>query len=88
MGNRVVVNKEVNVPELYFRSHDGRGDLKTYPRRMEFEGRDYTFMEGLRHLVQKGQQMIQVFDMTDGSQQYRLCFDTSHKSWMLVDITY
>lgn len=88
MGNRIVVNKEVYVSELYFSSpaEDG-GDLKSYPRRMEFEGRDYTFMDGLRYLVHKGQQMVQVFDMTDGTRDYRLKFDAAQRSWVLVDMT-
>lgn len=88
MSNRITINKEVFVPELYFRnSAQSRGDLKSYPRRMEYEGRDYTFMDGLRYLVQKGHQLIQVFDMTDGAHDYRLKFDTSQKSWTLIDMT-
>jgi hypothetical protein len=84
MKNRVVVAKEVNVPELYFKNE---GRLKTFPRRMEFDGREYTFMDGLRYLVQKGQNLVQVFDMTDGSHDYRLQFDDSRRSWTLVDMT-
>jgi len=88
MSNRVTINKEVIVPEMYFRAHDqGRGDLKSYPRRMEYEGREYTFMDGLRYLVQKGQQLVQVFDMTDGAKDYRLKFDTLARSWTLVDMS-
>ncbi len=88
MSNRVTINQEVNIPELYFRSRpEEQGDLKTYPRRMEFEGREYTFMDGLRYLVRKGQQLVQVFDMTDGSRDYRLKFDTAQRSWTLIDMT-
>ncbi len=84
MKNRVVVAREVNVPELYFKNE---GRIKTFPRRMEFDGREYTFMDGLRYLVQKGQNLIQVFDMTDGARDYRLQFDDSQHSWTLVDMT-
>lgn len=84
MKKRVVVAKEVNVPELYFKNE---GRLKVFPRRMEFDGREYTFMDGLRYLVHKGQQLIQVFDMTDGSRDYRLQFDDVQHSWTLVDMT-
>jgi hypothetical protein len=88
MSNRVIINKEVTVSELYFREQgQKRGDLKSYPRRMEFDGREYTFMDGLRYLVRKGQQLVQVFDMTDGDTDYRLNFDVSQKSWTLVDMT-
>jgi hypothetical protein len=84
MSNRVTINKEVNVPELYFKNETG---LKTFPRRMEFNGREYTFMDGLRLLVHKGQQLIQIFDMTDGARDYRLSFNDSERSWTLVDMS-
>ncbi|HSX16517.1 MAG TPA: hypothetical protein VLH86_00245 [Patescibacteria group bacterium] len=88
MSNRVTINKEVSVPELYFRAQgQSRGDLKSYPRRMEYEGREYTFMDGLRFLIQKGHDLVQVFDMTDGARDYRLKFDTMAKSWTLVDMS-
>ena len=84
MKNRVTIQKEVVVPELYFKNE---GQLKSYPRRMEFNGHEYTFMDGLRYLVHKGQQLVQVFDMTDGQNDYRLEFDQRQYSWRLIDIT-
>ena len=84
MKNRVVISREVNVPELYFKNE---GRLTAFPRRVELDGREYTFMDGLRYLVQKGQQLVQVFDMTDGSRDYRLQFDDVQRSWTLVDMT-
>lgn len=84
MNNRIAIEKEVNVPELYFKNE---GQLKSFPRRMEFDGREYTFMDGLRYLVQKGHQLIQVFDMTDGARDYRLQFDAARHSWTLVDMS-
>jgi len=44
-------------------------------------------MDGLRLIIRKGQQMIQIFDMTDGVRDYRLQFDTTRRSWTLVDMT-
>ncbi|HEY5806046.1 MAG TPA: hypothetical protein VIS56_01505 [Candidatus Saccharimonadales bacterium] len=84
MKNRVVIAREVNVSELYFKNE---GRLTAFPRRVELDGREYTFMDGLRYLVQRGQQLIQVFDMTDGARDYRLQFDDSQRSWTLVDMT-
>ena len=83
-NNRVVINQEVVVPEVYLKSD---GQLKSFPRRMEFSGREYTFMDGLRYLVHRGARAIQVFDMTDGSRDYRLHFNTGEQSWTLVDMT-
>jgi hypothetical protein len=86
--NRRLVNEEVSVTGLYFRQaqKDNR-HLKGYPKRMEYQGREYTFVEsGLRYLIQKGQQLIEVFDMTDGTADYRLKFDTSDNVWTLVGV--
>jgi len=83
--NRVTINKEVSVTALYFRNN---GQMKSFPKRIEFDGREYTFLEsGLRFLVQKGQQLTQIFDMTDGSSQFRLKFNDRDQLWTLVDIT-
>jgi hypothetical protein len=38
MKNRVVVSREVHVPEVYFKNE---GRLAIFPRRMELDGRDY-----------------------------------------------
>ena len=85
MSNRVAVNKEVSVTALYFRNS---GELKSFPKRMEYNGREYTFAEsGLRLLIQKGQQLVQIFDMTDGMANYRLKFDNRENLWTLVDIS-
>ena len=83
--SRVAINKEVSVTALYFRNN---GHLKSFPKRMEYNGNEYTFIEsGLRFLIQKGQQLVQIFDMTDGQRDYRLTFDNGARSWTLIDIT-
>lgn len=81
-----VINEEVQVTGMYFKSaKPGDRHLKGYPKRMEYEGREYTFIEsGLRYLIRKGQQLIEVFDMTDGTRDYRLKFEPSERSWTLV----
>ena len=78
------INQEVNVTGLYFRP--GRS-VKGFPKRMEYAGREYTFVEsGLRYLIQKGQQLIEIFDMTDGERNFRLRFDTEQNLWTLVGV--
>lgn len=88
VNNRRLVNAEVSVTSLYFRAGNPEDrHLKGYPKRMEYEGREYTFVEsGLRYLIRKGQQLIEVFDMTDGTRDYRLKFDTGAHVWTLVGI--
>ena len=82
--NKRLINQEVYVTSVYFRP--GR-HLKGFPKRMEFEGREYTFIEsGLRYLVRKGQELIEIFDMTDGTSDYRLRFDRDDQAWTLIGI--
>jgi len=84
METRQAINKEVNITAWYF---NNKHNFDSYPKRMEFDNREYTFADGLRYLVQKGQQAIRLFDMTDGSAKYRLRFDTNEHIWTLVSIT-
>ncbi len=77
-------DQEVEITGVYFRNNPTRQRLETYPKRMVLDGREYTFLEdGLRYLVQKGQDFINLFDVTDGQTQYRLRHDaTDH--WTLI----
>ncbi|OGL36991.1 hypothetical protein A3A68_00185 [Candidatus Saccharibacteria bacterium RIFCSPLOWO2_01_FULL_48_13] len=85
MENTVTLNKAVNVVAYYFKNTGAR--LKCFPKRMEVDGRRVEFTEtGLRHPVQKGQQLVHVFDMTDGNADYRLEFDAKNLDWRLVSI--
>jgi hypothetical protein len=86
--SRRLVNEEVNVTGMYFRAAkpDDRSP-KGYPKRMEYEGREYTFVEsGLRYLLRKGQQLFEVFDMTDGERAFRLKFDPEQHVWTLIGV--
>lgn len=83
MENVIEINKAVNVVAYYFRNAT-RG-LKCFPKRIEYDGRRIDFTEtGLIHPTQKGQRMVHVFDMTDGSADYRLQFDAESLDWTLV----
>jgi hypothetical protein len=80
------INKEINVTAWYFRNRHQR--LMGYPRRIEFDRQEYTFAEGLRFLIHKGKQAVQLFDMTDGDNKFRLRFDDQQQTWTLVSITH
>lgn len=74
------INKEVSVNAFYFNQ---RKDFKTFPKQIEFDGTSYTFIEnGLRLLIQKGQQFVELFDMSDGRNTFRLRQEAGH--WTLV----
>ena len=78
------IDKEVSVTAVYFSSG---AQLKTFPRQIECDGATYTFSEGLQLLVQKGQELVKIFDMTDGSAHYRLRNDVAERTWRLMSIT-
>lgn len=85
MDNVTSINKEVSIVAFYFKN--GLRRLKCFPKRMEYQGKIVDFSEtGLRHPTKKGQRMIHVFDMTDGSADYRLEFDAAALTWTLVSI--
>jgi hypothetical protein len=55
------------------------------PRKMLYKGREIIFTEfGLRHPTSKGQRMVHVFDVSDGSNDYRLEFDAARLVWYLT----
>ena len=84
MESRVTVNKEVNITAWSFRRRHQQ--LQSFPKRMEFDNHEYNFAEGLRYLVQRGRQAIQLFDMSDGQNKYRLKLGED-QVWTLVSIT-
>lgn len=73
-------NQEVNVTSFYFQNS------RVFPRRIELEGEQLNFLEtGLRCLVQTGQELIQIFNMSDGQKLYRLSFEPGSRTWKLLN---
>ncbi len=83
--NRTNINKEVTITAWYFRN---KNRMQSFPRRMEYNNQEYTFAEGLRFLIRKGQQVVEFFDMTDGDTNYRLKFDDQEQLWTLVSMSH
>ena len=78
-------NQEVEITSVYFRNSSNE-HIKSYPKRMVYEGREYTFIEdGLRYLINTSQQLVKLFDVSDGKAQYRLRQDETN-NWTLVGI--
>lgn len=74
-----VLNQEVDVTSFYFAKD------KTFPRRVQFGQNELTFLEsGLRCLVQKGQELIEIFNMTDGRNQYTIRHERASQQWILL----
>ena len=74
---------QISVTSFYY----PHGNTKrSFPRRIEFldTGRQLSFSDGLRILVQKGQEFIEIFTMTSGDQTYRLKHTPHQKEWELI----
>ena len=83
--NDQTINNEVEVTAWFFRAEPQSHRLKSFPKRMNWGGRDYNFVEdGLRLLVRTGQQLTELFDMSDGQSTYRLRQDGDH--WTLIGV--
>lgn len=77
------INSPVSVTAIGF----GR-DLRAYPRRMEYEGTTYNFIDaGLRTVIRTGGRIAQILTMSDGRNNFRLRSDNQGGSWTLLSIT-
>lgn len=78
----VAINEQVAVTQVGFKKN-----LSAYPRRMEFRGSVYEFIDaGLRCLVRTGDHIAEIITLTDGSSQYRLRSDNKGGNWTLLSI--
>lgn len=83
MNKRDVINEQVAITSLGFYKN-----LESYPKRMEYRGRTYNFIEmGLKCLVRQGEKIAQVMSLSDGVAWYQLKYDQSSSSWTLLAIT-
>ncbi|HEX5797081.1 MAG TPA: hypothetical protein VFX86_01680 [Candidatus Saccharimonadales bacterium] len=83
--NFVEINQRVEVITR-FKAH-GEPAYLIMPAKMKYRGEEIIFTElGLRHPTTKGRRMIHVFDMSDGTNDYRLEFDAEMLVWTLVTI--
>lgn len=82
MTKPITINSPVDVTAMSF----GK-DLRAYPRRMEYGGTTYNFIDaGLRTVVRKGERIAQVLTMSDGVSNFCLRSDSRGSSWTLLSI--
>lgn len=84
------INATVEVTALGFinstRTNKEQHQLESFPKRMVWGDREYNFAEmTMQYLVHKGQQLIKLFDVTDGHMSYRLRLEDD--CWTLVGTT-
>ena len=79
---KIEVNERVNVTAFGFRK-----DLASYPKRIEYQGNTYNFIDsGIRCLVIRAGMMAEVLTLTDGISNYFLKTDNLGCSWTLLGI--
>ncbi len=79
---KVQVNERVEITSIGFRKN-----MIAYPRRMEFRGKTYDFIDaGLRCLVRHGERIAEIITLSDGQADYCLRSDNQGSGWMLLSI--
>lgn len=78
----MTLNKEIEINAYTFTN---KQEFKSVPKTITVDNRRYSFVDsGLRYLVRQGQDLIRLFDMTDGQSIYRL--KNEDDQWTLVSI--
>jgi len=78
------INQNVNVTAIRFDRQ-----FEPIPQRIEFGGTSYNFVdEGIRIAIKSGQHLTRLFDMSDGTQQFRLRRQSNETQWQLVSISH
>jgi len=74
------LNQDVDVTAYYFKGG------KSFPRRIQMGNDELTFIEsGLKCLVKTGQQIIEIFNMSDGRDYYTLRHNQGQSNWVLLN---
>lgn len=85
MTTKQFINQEVSVNSFNFQ---GKQQLRTIPKQITYNNRQVTFIDsGMRYILRKGQEITQLFDMTDGENNYRLKVDETNLRCTLLQIS-
>lgn len=81
--NKLSINEQVTITVLGFRKN-----LISFPKRMEYEGQTYNFIDaGLRCLVKCGEYIAEFFTLSDGKSVFHLRLDKQNNNWTLISIS-
>jgi hypothetical protein len=76
------INEQVSVVSV-FNHHNGF----VMPKKMRWQGRDYTMSQfAYHHRVREGRNIMHIFHVSDGEQDYRLRLDTETLHWTLEEV--
>lgn len=80
---KTIINKEVTVTRMGFKKN-----LQAYPRRVEFDGATYDFLDaGISCIVRSGERIAEILTLTDGHAQFKMRSDNRGGAWTLVSIS-
>ncbi len=81
MNDELYLNERIDVVATF----SATGHACTPIRFRRTTGREVTITEiGLRHPTTQGVRMVHIFDVTDGSADYRIEFDSERLTWKLT----
>lgn len=87
MNPIVALDERVEVVALFEKTKTGRCPCTPYKMRRAGQAQDVVFtIFGMHHPTVQGKRMIHVFEMSDGSNDYRLEFDAEALVWRLTAI--
>ena len=85
MDPTIAINQQVEVIALFRIGADPSKNCRPY--KMRYNNRDITFNKlAYYHPTSQGKRMIHIFDMSDGSSDYRLEFDAESFTWTLMTV--
>lgn len=83
MTKSITINSPVDITAIGFSRN-----LRAYPRRMEYAGTTYDFIDaGIRTVIRRGEAVAQILTMSDGARSFRLRSDNHGGSWTLLSIS-
>jgi hypothetical protein len=85
MDPTIAINERVDVFTIFKKGK--QPGKNSFPWRMRYQSRDIEFTKlAFYHPTSVGKRMVHVFDMSDGSTDYRLEFDAENLTWTLVAV--
>lgn len=82
MDPTIRINERIDIVPLFYANAPER--TLCVPWKMRYRNKDIIFnVFGMRHSTVKGKRMIHVFEMSDGTNDYRIEFDAEHLTWTL-----
>lgn len=77
------INERVDIVPI-FKAHSNEQTI-CVPWKMRYKGQEIEFTKlGMRHPTEKGKRMIHAFNVSDGTNDYRIEFDAERLTWTLI----